>query len=114
MADVSKNLKDAAYIAVGMGVIAFQKAQVRRVELTRQFESQRKAMEAQAAEAREQVSQFAKVVEERWEPAMKDLQQRLAEIEQRLPEQAASVVEQAKAAATIAQAEFAKRINRAA
>jgi hypothetical protein len=31
--DVSKALKDALYIGVGLGVIAFQKAQVQRQEL---------------------------------------------------------------------------------
>ena len=40
MADISKTLKDTAYVAVGLGVIAFQKAQVRRVELQKQVRAQ--------------------------------------------------------------------------
>lgn len=35
--DFTKTLSDAAYVAVGFGVIAFQKAQVRRRELEAQF-----------------------------------------------------------------------------
>jgi hypothetical protein len=31
-------LKNAAYVAIGFGVIGFQKAQVRRRELTKQLE----------------------------------------------------------------------------
>lgn len=38
MADVGHTLKDAAYIGIGIGVLAFQRAQVRRHEVTRQIE----------------------------------------------------------------------------
>lgn len=38
MADVGHTLKDAAYIGIGFGVLAFQRAQVRRHEVTRQIE----------------------------------------------------------------------------
>ena len=34
MADLPKTLKDAAYVTIGLGVIGFQKAQVRRQELS--------------------------------------------------------------------------------
>jgi hypothetical protein len=36
--EINNALKDAAYIAVGLGVLGFQKAQVRRVELAKQLE----------------------------------------------------------------------------
>lgn len=38
-ADISQALKDGVYVAIGLGVLGFQRAQVRRVELTRQLES---------------------------------------------------------------------------
>ena len=38
--DVNNALKEGAYVAVGLGVLGFQRAQVRRVELTKQLESQ--------------------------------------------------------------------------
>lgn len=40
--DVRKTLEDAAYITVGVGVIAFQQAQVRRREVQAKFEQQAK------------------------------------------------------------------------
>src|ERR1700676_2996288 len=39
--DANKALKDAAYVAVGFGVLSFQKAQVRRQELAKQVKAQR-------------------------------------------------------------------------
>ena len=39
-ADVNNALMEGAYVAVGLGVLGFQRAQVRRVELTKQLESQ--------------------------------------------------------------------------
>ncbi len=37
-AELSQALKDGVYVAIGLGVLGFQRAQVRRVELTRQLE----------------------------------------------------------------------------
>lgn len=49
MSDVTNTLRDAAYVAVGFGVLAFQKAQVRRRELEKQFEGQSKQWREQLA-----------------------------------------------------------------
>jgi chromosome segregation ATPase len=38
--DLGNAVKEAAYVAVGLGVLGFQRAQVQRVELTKQVESQ--------------------------------------------------------------------------
>lgn len=63
--DVTNVVKDAAYVSVGLGVIAFQRMQVRRNELN-------KAMAAQAGTARSALDVVGallgdqvKVVEER-------------------------------------------------
>jgi hypothetical protein len=37
-ADIGQALKDGAYVAIGLGVLGFQRAQVQRVELTKQLE----------------------------------------------------------------------------
>jgi hypothetical protein len=37
-ADLGQALEDGVYIAIGLGILGFQRAQVRRVELTRQLE----------------------------------------------------------------------------
>lgn len=59
--DFTKTISDAAYVAVGFGVIAFQKAQVRRRELEAQlgFTSEQLI---------EQLTKVAGEVEERIEP----------------------------------------------
>ena len=85
MADVTKTLKDAAYITVGLGVIGFQKAQVRRQEL-------RKQLGTQLADTRGQVTKLAKDIEARVEPV-------LDQIEERLPVQAKGLVHQARTTA---------------
>ena len=54
MNDPRTLLKDAGYVAVGLGVIAFQRAQVRRREL-----------EKQLADAGVQIEELRKLVEER-------------------------------------------------
>ncbi|MBW3557105.1 MAG: hypothetical protein KY454_09260 [Actinobacteria bacterium] len=49
MSEVTRTLKDAAYVTVGFGVLAFQKAQVRRRELEKQLESQSNQWREQVA-----------------------------------------------------------------
>lgn len=45
-ADFNEALKEAAYVAVGLGVLGFQRAQVQRVELMKQLEAQLEALGA--------------------------------------------------------------------
>jgi hypothetical protein len=63
--DVASVVKDAAYVSVGLGVIAFQRLQVRRNELSRllneQADEARGALDAVGALVGDRV----KVVEER-------------------------------------------------
>lgn len=55
MAELSKNLKDAGYVGIGLGVIAFQRAQVFRVDLEKQLKAQLGDTRAQVAKGREAV-----------------------------------------------------------
>jgi hypothetical protein len=48
---ITDNLRDAAYIVIGMGVISVQRAQVRREELRKQFEGATKQFEDAAKQA---------------------------------------------------------------
>ena len=62
--DVTNAVKDAAYVSVGLGVIAFQRLQVRRNELTKTLRAggaARSALDAVGALLGDRV----KVVEER-------------------------------------------------
>ena len=55
MAEPTKTLKDAAYVLIGLGVIATQKVQVRRRELQKQLDAQLKQAETFVQQAQEQV-----------------------------------------------------------
>lgn len=110
MADPRTIAKDAAYIAVGFGVIGFQKAQVRRQELRKQLdgqlgdartgfeklstsmEDQVKMLEERFEALGEQVERFGDDLETRLEKALDDL-------ETRLPEQAKEVLTTVRATA---------------
>ena len=70
--DLTKLLKDAVYVTIGLGVIAVQKAQVRRQELTKQVSSQ-------VDDAKSQFQSLTKLVEDR----MKVVEERLEGVESR-------------------------------
>ena len=93
---VTDAVRDALFVGVGAGVIAFQKLQVQRVELT-------KAVNAQFDEAKgslDIVSDLAldrvKVLEERLSGIEGRLETVLAQLEEKLPEQARDVVKTAR------------------
>ena len=138
-ADVNNALKEGAYVAVGLGVLGFQRAQVRRVELTKQLESQLaglgvlpttlsnqidsyrkeavsqaeqfgeqlsenlaaigKLIDSQAEVIRLQLTELAKTLDGRVQPARQQLDQQFDRLEERLPEGAKTVVQTVRAAA---------------
>jgi ElaB/YqjD/DUF883 family membrane-anchored ribosome-binding protein len=99
MADPIATLKDAAYVTVGLGVLGFQKAQVRRVELSKQLAEQTKALESQFQDASKSFRTLAQDLDARIAPARQRVEGRLDALSVRLPEQARTLVEQARAAA---------------
>ena len=80
--------RDALYAAVGLGVIAFQRAQVRRQELKKQV-----------GKLGEAVEDRMKLVEERLDDVEDQVERLLDTLEERLPEQARDVVRTARVAA---------------
>ena len=75
VAEINNALKEGVYVAVGLGVIGFQRAQVQRVELTKQLEAQWEQLSAQLAKAvpadrsqlpdlSQQLTEAGKVIEE--------------------------------------------------
>ena len=66
MPDLRKTVKDAVYITIGVGVLAYQRAQVRRRELQQQ-------VEAQLAGTGEQLQKLTKQVEGRITPVIAQL-----------------------------------------
>ncbi len=127
MDQLSQTLKDGAYAAVGLGVLGFQRAQVRRHELTEQLKAQRgsfehqvkalegqirqlvalieerlaparPAMEAQLAGLREQLVVLLKTLDEQLQPARDELERRVSEFEERLPGQARAAFDSMRSA----------------
>lgn len=114
MQDLTKTVKDAAYVVVGLGLIGVQKAQVRRVELTKQFDQQLKALDLPIDEARTTIVQVVKTLEDRFEPVITQIEGRIDDFETMLPETAKDLVQQARGLAKEAQAQVRDRIAPAA
>ena len=99
MPQIPSLVKDAAYVGIGFGVLAFQRAQVRRQELT-------KAVESTFGDARGTVEDRVKLVEERLEALQKDFDGLLTDVEERLPESAREWFTAARAAAKDAEGQL--------
>jgi hypothetical protein len=118
MENVTKNLRDAAYVAVGIGVIGFQQLEARAEALRTQFSSQRVELDKQVTERREraqaQFAKLAKELEERFEPVQKSIETGVDNLQELLPERAKELLTQARAAALEAQTNLRSRLNGAA
>ncbi len=102
--DLIVNLRDAAFITVGFGVIAYQKAQVRRRELEKQFATS-------TATLREQLTKAAADAEGRIEPVVEAVEASLDTLQERLPEPARQVFQQVRTSAKDAGEQFRKGWN---
>ena len=100
MPDLTKTLKDAVYVSVGLGVLAFQKAQVQRRELRQQVTKQ-------LTGTRVQVQKVARDLESRIEPVV-------SQLEERLPTQARDQVKQARETAKDARTQLRSLVGSAA
>jgi hypothetical protein len=100
---LAETAKDVVYIGVGAGVLAFQRAQVQRVELT-------KAIEERVAESRKQFADLTKAATTTAEGQLARIDERVTELEirvedalegvqHRLPKPAADIFGQARTAA---------------
>lgn len=81
-ADLNQAVKEGAYVAVGLGVLGFQRAQVRRVELTKQLNGLAKAVESQFGQMGEigsQVEAYAKLARAQAETAREELSQQVGD-----------------------------------
>ncbi|HET7523906.1 MAG TPA: hypothetical protein VFJ79_07170 [Acidimicrobiales bacterium] len=121
-ADLNQALKEGAYVAVGLGVLGFQRAQVRRVELTKQLNDLAKSLEAQIGqtypqsiqELGSQVEGYAKLARSQAETAREELNKQVAELNKQIAEQlsaATQVVGEQLASAREQFGELAKTVR---
>ena len=78
--DLTGALKEGAYIVVGLGVLGFQRAQVQRVELTKQFEAQSEQMKTLAGSVGGAVESFLESAREQVDAARAQVPDQLSEL----------------------------------
>jgi len=103
--DFNDALKEAAYVAVGLGVLGFQRAQVQRVELLKQLETQLTSLAA-----------FSQTFNQQAETYISAARQQLAETREQLVKLSSEVLpsERPDAAAVRSQlTELAKAVDEA-
>lgn len=98
--EVTKTAKDAAYVAVGLGVMTFQRAQVRRRELVELARQNLPAFEGQLSDVRAELGKRVKDIDGRIEEITVRVQTQLQPYEDRLPAPAQAVLGQAREAGT--------------
>jgi hypothetical protein len=104
--ELTKAVQDAAYVTIGLGVIAFQKAQVQRNELQKQ-------LKGQVGGASKAFEERVKLLEERLQGVESRFESVLDQLEDRLPEQARDIAKQARTAARDARAQVRGLASRA-
>jgi len=97
--EISRTARDAAYVVVGLGVLALQRAQVRRQELTKRLAEPRAQVESTLGDVRGELSRRVNDLDERVEKAITVLENQLEPFEDRLPGQAQTLIKQARAQA---------------
>jgi len=90
-ADFNNALKEGAYVAVGLGVLGFQRAQVQRVELTKNLEAQWEQLGELPNTINAQVEGLASTVRAQAETVRTQLAEQLSELSKRLDEVLAPV-----------------------
>lgn len=114
MFDLTKNLKDASYVLIGLGVISYQKATEQAKQLRARLDDQRVQLDKQVEDTKTQLTKLATDIEQRFEPVREAVEGRLDTLQERLPVRAKELVSQTREAALQAQATLRTRINRAA
>ena len=112
--EITKTARDAAYVVVGLGVLGFQRAQVRRQELQKRMAEPRGQIEDRLGEVRTKVTKRAKDVDDAVEQVIVRIEASLEPFEDRLPDPARDLVKQAHAQAREARQQLRKLLTTAA
>jgi hypothetical protein len=94
--DIVGTARDAAYVAVGLGVLAFQRAQVRREELMKALYGSRSDLEGRLSDVRGEIGRTVKYIDGRFEQVLETIEASIIPVEDRLPEPVGDIVRQAR------------------
>ncbi len=111
---VTKSTRDAAYVVVGLGVLAFQRAQVRRQELAKKLAEPKSLVEDRIGDVRGQITKQVQTVDAVVEQVIDRIEASLEPIEERLPAQAKDLVKNAHIQARDARQQLRNLISNAA
>jgi hypothetical protein len=112
--EITRTARDAAYVVVGLGVLGFQRAQVRRQELQKRLGEPRTQIEDRLGDVRGELTRKAKDVNEAVEQVIGRIEASLEPIEERLPVPARDLVKQAHAQVREARQQLRNLISAAA
>jgi hypothetical protein len=111
--DVTTLARDAAYVAIGLGVLGFQRAQVQRVELTNRINKNRD-LDARLGQVRANVSKSAKHLDGLIDGAVRFIESSLSPLEEQLPTHARDLAHKAHAQAREMRSQILGRVVNAA
>lgn len=94
--DILGTARDAAYVAVGLGVLAFQRAQVRRNELQKVLSGQAGDLEGRFGDVRGEITKWVKSIDGQFEQVLETIESSIIPLEEKLPEPARGIVTTAR------------------
>jgi nitrate/nitrite-specific signal transduction histidine kinase len=102
--------RDAAYVAVGLGVLAYQRAQVQRVELQKRLQNDGQ-IEQRIGDVRQGVAKGYRQVDELAESALQFVESTMQPIEERLPASVTQVTTKAREQAREVRIQIRQRVS---
>lgn len=102
--------RDAAYVAVGLGVLAYQRAQVQRVELQKRLQ-QDLPIDQRIGDVRQGVAKGFRQIDDLAESAVQFVESTLQPIEERLPTSVTQVTTKAREQAREVRIQIRQRVS---
>ena len=102
--------RDAAYVAVGLGVLAYQRAQVQRVELQKRLQKDL-PLDQRIDDVRQGVAKGFRQIDDLAESAVQFVESTLQPIEERLPSSVTQVTTKAREQAREVRIQIRQRVS---
>ena len=102
--------RDAAYVAVGLGVLAYQRAQVQRVELQKRLQKDL-PIDQRIGDVRQGVAKGFQQIDELTESAVHFVESTLQPIEDRLPASVSQLTTKAREQAREVRSQIRQRVS---